>query len=225
MANYYDKVLEDFDLVRESEGALDEFSDEAITDFRPRRGRSSFLGGPLNPLNQLGRAANFGRHVASSVSSGGFATKAELRNSLNSISEQVNELKKTSLSLAGSIKRVDDTYESVIKSIARKDKAQDKVKDDANMMSMFGALINKPKLKPGSLTDAAGNAITIADDAVEIDLVRTMLFTMMPSMMSGSGGSNDMMPLMMVMLLDKKNSKGNDDSTMMLMAMMMMMKK
>jgi hypothetical protein len=223
MANYYDNILEDFELDDFGESFDDDLFDEAniITD-RPKLRKR-----PISIPSSIGKASNFGSNIMpSTVLNGSFATKAELKRSLNSISAQVNDIKKTNLNLAATIKRLDGTYESVIKAIAKKDKAQDGVTSNAAMMSMMSAIVNKPTLKKGSIT-LSDKDIVIADDAVQIDLTKTLLFTMIPTMMNGSGDNNMMMPLLMIMLLGDNNSKaGNSSSDIMLpMMMMMMMKK
>lgn len=253
MASYYDKVLEDFD-TRESEASYDEgilddaISDEASYDeasydegfFNKRR--------PVKIAPSLRQRANFGKNVSASATQGNFVTKTELRNSLNSISNQVNDLKKSSLTLASSLKRLDDGYEKVVKSIAKKDRAQDNVMSSTTMMSLMGTLVNKPTLNTAALTvkrgaDGAAGAARQPDtielvpgqDPIQVDLTKTLLFTMLPSMMSGSSSNGDsnnsMMMMMMVLLLGSNKSgtgttsSGNDNTVLLMLPMMMMMNK
>lgn len=104
------------------EGILDEgIFDEGILD----EARSSRRQRPVRVPSSVRKPANFGRNVSRTPSQGqgtqgNLVTKNELRTSLNSISNDVNDLKKSSLTLAASIKRLDDGYEKVVKSIAKK---------------------------------------------------------------------------------------------------------
>lgn len=238
MANYYDKVLEDF----ESEGIFDEgiFDEGAFDEAIFNRRRPSRGGGIPSSVR---RPSNFGQHVT--PGHGGnqqshYATKAELKSSLNSISEQVNDLKKSNISIAASIKDLNEGYEKVIKSIAKKDKAQDSVATNSAVMSLLGTIINKPALntdalqivdKDGKTVDTAHKiAIAPNQDPLQVDLTKTLMFTLMPTMMSGNSGSgnNGMMMLMPLMLLLGKpagasGSAGGTDSTLVLAMMMMMM--
>ena len=240
MANYYDRVLEDFDISRESEGAYDDSYDGESFDGESYDGESydearSSRRRPIRMPASVGRPANFGRAV-NATSQGNLVTKADLRNSLNSISNQVNDLKKSNISLAGSIKGLNDSYENVVKSIAKKDRAQDSMMSNSTMMAMMGALINKPKLDTNALairesqgTDSDKRTLTIVPiegkDPIVVDLTKTLLFIMMPSMMSGNGGENNSMMMMPMMLLMMGNNSGGStgsgtDNTMMMVMMM-----
>ena len=241
MANYYDRVLEDFD-IRESaydEGILDEgIYDEGIYDesgydealFNRRKAQR-----PVRLPSAIGKASNFGKNVRPTPSANGngnFVSKAELKSSLNSISEDVNALKKTGITLAATVKKLDDGYEKIVKSIARKDQTQDNILSSTTMMSLLGTIVNKPSLDPTALkvvpaSDGKPTHIELEanKDAVTVDLTKTLLFTMLPSLTS-SGGSSDnnmMMMLMMVLLLGKDKTSGNNDNTLLLMVPMMMM--
>lgn len=234
MASYYDKILEDFD-TRESaydEGIYDEgLLDEGILDEARRR--------PVRMPPSLGRPANFGRNVgagAASNAQGNLVTKAELRSSLNSISDQVNDLKKSGLTLAASLKRLDDGYERVVKTIARKDRTQDSLMSSNTMTGLLGTLVNKPRLNTAALTIHKADTthpndfieIAPGQDPIQVDLVKTLLFTLLPGMMSGgsSGGDNMMMMLPLVLLLGQPQSgtgaaSATTDNTNLIMVMMM----
>ncbi len=245
MANYYD--TEDFNV---NEGILDEgiFDegiydeagyDEGILDEASRNRKRR----PVRVPASLGRPSNFGSGIGRgpSPASGNFVTKSELKSSLNSISNQVNDLKKSSLTIASSIKRLDDGYEKVIRSIAKKDRSQDSLMSSSTMMSLVGTLINKPTLNVDALTIAKADTTHPTDhitlvpgqDPVQVDLTKTLLFTMMPMMMNGnsSGGDNGsmMMMLMMVLLLGNKPASGTtaapDNTLLIMLPMMMMMNK
>lgn len=263
MPNYYDKVLEDF----ESEGIFDtessdESSDEAIWN-QNRRGPTSKFPGSLT------RPTRFERGVSSNSSQGqgNLVNKSEFKSSLSSISDQVSDLKKANLTLGSSLGKLEKTTESVAKGLAKEGKAQASVMNSSTMMTMMGALINKPTLNfaalkitkgtpasPGSAgtppdgtnpgtppTPATAGTPDIIEqvanqEAIQVDLTKTLLFAMMPMMMSGSssgGGDSYMMPLMMVLLLSKpgtglssgSSTGGTDNSLVLIMMMMMMMNK
>ncbi len=236
MPSYYDKVLEDF----QGEGIFDtESSDEAIWN-QPRRRPTNNMGSSFKP-------SRFEGNVSSNTSqgSGNFATKSELKNSLTSISEQVDILKKANITLGNSLSSLEKSTETVAKGLAKEGKAQVNVMNSSTMMSMMGALINKPTLNFAALKITKGTPASTTtpatpdiieqvpnQEAIQVDLTKTLLFTMMPMMMSGSssgGGDNYMMPLMMVLLLNKPgtgsstSSTGGTDNTLVLVMMMMMM--
>ncbi|MBO9205457.1 MULTISPECIES: hypothetical protein [Niastella] len=244
MASYYDRVLEDFDLREASydeglldEGILDEgIYDEGIYDegiFNRKKAQR-----PVRLPGAIGKASNFGKNVKPTPSANGanpnYVTKAELKSSLNSISEDVNALKKTGLTLAATVKKLDDGYEKIVKSIARKDKTQDNILSSTTMMSLMSTLVNKPSLDPTALKivpAATGSPehieLDTTKDAITVDLSKTLLFTMLPTLMSSNGGGssdNGMMMMMMVLLLGQnKTSNSNDNSLLIMLPMMMMM--
>jgi hypothetical protein len=238
MASYYDRVLEDFE-IRESEsgygfdegildeGIYDESSyDEAIFSKKQR---------PVRLPGSVGKPANFGKNMVSA--NGSYVTKSELKSSLNSISEQVNDLKKTGITLASSIKRLDDGYEKIVKSIAKKDKAQDNILSGTTMMSLLSTIANKPALDPTALKvvrDGEGSAsshieLVPGKDAIQQDLTKTLLFTMLPTMAgSGNSDNNMMMMLMMVLALGQQggtSNNSNNNTLLLMLPMMMMMNK
>lgn len=108
------------------------------------------------------------------------------------------------------------------------------------MMSMMGALLNQPKLKPENLEiievlDKEGDVISkhIAEkkdtSAIYVDQTMSMLLPMMTTMGdSGSGKSdnmNMMLPMVMIMSQQNQGTTGNNNNTMMPLVMMMMMNK
>ena len=97
MANYYDRVLEDF-----PEGSFDEgIFDEGIFDEAAPRRR------PMRIPDSVGKRSDFQRHVTQGQPTNqqsAYATKSELKSSLQSISDQVNDLKKSNLSIADTFK-------------------------------------------------------------------------------------------------------------------------
>jgi hypothetical protein len=259
MANYYDQVLEGF----ESEGLFtDSYGNESFEGEGMFTEAPSDRRRPIRMPNSVGQRSDFGRRIPSGggSSQGNFVTKSELRSSLDSISNQVNDLKKSSLSLAASIKRLDDGYEKVVKGMAKK---QDNLTSSTTMMTLLGTLVNKPLLntnalivkeetpaKPGTPAGVDNNnnpiaavpptpatySITAKDgqDPIQVDLTKTLLFTLMPMMMNSSSSSdnNMMMMLPMVLLLSppagttsttSTTSGTNNTNTLVLVMMMMMM--
>lgn len=254
MANYYDRVLEDFDL-RESEGILDEglydegiydegIYDEGIYDegmFDEARGGKRRP--ERRPPGSMNKPSDFGKNMnRSSSQNRNFVTKAELKNRLDGISKVVNDLKKSSLLVASSVKRLDDGYEKIVKGIAKKDRSQDNMLSNTTMMSLMGTLINKPTFNPDALqivpeyTSTNGDVVkehieVVKDkDPVQIDLMKTLMFQMLPSMMNSQGGSdNSMMMMLPLVMLSQNNgtssSSGNTNSMLPLLLIPMMMNK
>ena len=105
------------------------------------------------------------------------------------------------------------------------------------MMTLLGTLVNKPTLNADALAikrEGSTEKIEVkqGEDAIRVDLTKTLLFTMLPTMMTSNGADNNnnmMMMLMMVLLLDKdKNKPGsssNDNTLLLMIPMMMMMNK
>jgi hypothetical protein len=242
MANYYDKVLEDFNFSRESDEAFDDAFDDAYDEGIFTRKRPDKTGSSIKP-------SNFGKNIVTPTpqGQGNYATKAELKNSLNSISDQVNDLKKANLSINAAISRLEKTSESVAKGFAKEGKAQEATIANTSMMSVLAALINKPTLDPTQLKivdekgDPSNLKIDPTDDAknksVQVDLTKTLLFTMMPGIISGGSSKKDnnnmWLPLFMVLLLNNgSNGSGsgssfgsNSDSTLLIVMALMMMGK
>lgn len=108
-----------------------------------------------------------------------------------------------------------------------------------SMMGVLSTLVNKPTLNTEALAvvrEGSSDRIEVrqGQDAIQVDLTKTLLFTMLPSMMTSSSGSdsnyNMMMMLMMVLLLGNKtgntsSSNSNDNTILLMLPMMMMMNK
>jgi hypothetical protein len=238
--SYFDSFGEGIFTDSWGEGILGDSYGEGLFD---SYGEASDKKRPLKVPPSVGRPSNFGGRIASSPSpSGNFATKAELKSSLNSISDQVNDLKKSSLNIANSIKRLDDGYEKIVKGIARKSQAQDNVISSTPLMTLLGTVINTPTLNPSNLIVNQGPKKDGTDDfisvvpgtnAIQVDLTKTFIFAMMPMMMSGSGSGSDnsmMMMMMMVLIVGIGGAgsglgSGSDSTLLIMMVMMMMMNK
>ena len=237
--NYYESYLDE-DLLNEdyfnedllSEDLLesyDESFDEAI-----KRRRPSIKGIRPNVSSAVKQRSNFGKALSGRAND--YATKSELKKSLDAISSQVNELKKTSLATNKAIVALDQKHTELAKVDARKGENQTKVLKNMQMMSMMGSLLNQPKLKPENLqiVDEKGNVISDSKiiekkdtNAIYVDQTMSMLLPMMTTMGdSGSGKSDNNMMLPLVLLMSQQNqgTTGNNNATLPLVMMMMMNK-
>lgn len=237
--NYFESYLDE-DLLNEdyfnedllSEDLLesyDESFDEAI-----KRRRPSIKGIRPNVSSAVKQRSNFGKALSGRAND--YATKSELKKSLDAISSQVNELKKTSLATNKAIVALDQKHTELAKVDARKGENQTKVLKNMQMMSMMGSLLNQPKLKPENLqiVDEKGNVISDSKiiekkdtNAIYVDQTMSMLLPMMTTMGdSGSGKSDNNMMLPLVLLMSQQNqgTTGNNNATLPLVMMMMMNK-
>lgn len=237
--NYFESYLDE-DLLNEdyfnedllSEDLLesyDESFDEAI-----KRRRPSIKGIRPNVSSAVKQRSNFGKALSGRAND--YATKSELKKSLDAISSQVNELKKTSLATNKAIVALDQKHTELAKVDARKGENQTKVLKNMQMMSMMGSLLNQPKLKPENLqiVDEKGNVISDSKiiekkdtNSIYVDQTMSMLLPMMTTMGdSGSGKSDNNMMLPLVLLMSQQNqgTTGNNNATLPLVMMMMMNK-
>jgi hypothetical protein len=101
------------------------------------------------------------------------------------------------------------------------------------MMSLLSTIANKPALDPTALKvvrDGEGSAsshieLVPGKDAIQTDLTKTLLFTMLPTM-AGSGNSDNGMMMMLLMVLglgQQGNNSSNNNSLLLMLPMMMMM--
>lgn len=221
--DYYNEDLLGEDLLE----SYDESFDEAA-----RRRRPSTKGIRPNVSSAVKQRSNFGKALSGRAND--YATKSELKKSLDSISNQVNELKKTSLATNKALVALDQKHTEFAKIDARKGDNQTKVLKNMQMMSMMGSLINQPKLNPANLevksTGEGPNAVhTVAvkegTNPIEVDQTMSLLLPMMTTMGdSGSGKSDNMnMMLPMVLLISEQNKNNPSNSNNMLPIVMMMM--
>lgn len=241
--NYFESYLDE-DLLNEDyfnedllgEDLLESY-DESYDEAAKRR-RPSIKGIRPNVSSAVKQRSNFGKALSGRAND--YATKSELKKSLDAISSQVNELKKTSLATNKTLVALDQKHTELAKLDARKGENQTKVLKNMQMMSMMGALLNQPKLKPENLEiievlDKEGDVISkhIAEkkdtSAIYVDQTMSMLLPMMTTMGdSGSGKSdnmNMMLPMVMIMSQQNQGTSGNNNNTMMPLVMMMMMNK
>lgn len=228
--DYFNEDLLGEDLLE----SYDESYDEAA-----KRRRPSTRGIRPNVSSAVKQKSNFGKALSGRAND--YATKSELKKSLDAISNQVNELKKTSLATNKTLVALDQKHTELAKLDARKGDNQTKVLKNMQMMSMMGSLLNQPKLKPENLQYIPAVAATSTTPAVEakiiekpntnaiyVDQTMSLLLPMMTTMGdSGSGksdNSNMMLPLVLIMSQQNQGNT-NTNNTMLPIAMMMMMNK
>ena len=221
--DYFNEDLLGEDLLE----SYDESYDEAA------KKRPSIKGIRPNVSSAVKQRSNFGKALSGRAND--YATKSELKKSLDAISNQVNELKKTSLATNKTLVALDQKHTELAKLDARKGDNQTKVLKNMQMMSMMGSLLNQPKLDVAKLkivpSTETGKPGTIVQDgsAIVIDQTMSLLLPMMTTMGdSGSGksdNSNMMLPLVLIMSQQNQGNTNNNNNTMLPIVMMMMMNK
>ncbi|MTH16634.1 hypothetical protein [Flavobacterium sp. LC2016-01] len=229
--NYFNEDLLSEDLLE----SYDESYDEAARGRRPLT-----RGIRPNVSSAVKQRSNFGKALSGRAND--YATKSELKKSLDAISNQVNELKKTSLATNKALVALDQKHTEFAKIDARKGDNQTKVLKNMQMMSMMGSLLNQPKLKPENLQYIPGKAAEGTNPAIEakiiekpntsaifVDPTLSLLLPMMTTMGdSGSGksdNSNMMLPLVLIMSQQNQGNTANSNNTILPIALMMMMNK
>lgn len=218
--DYFNEDLLGEDLLE----SYDESYDEAV------KKRPSIKGIRPNVSAAVKQRSNFGKALSGRAND--YATKSELKKSLDAISNQVNELKKTSLATNKTLVALDQKHTELAKLDARKGENQTKVLKNMQMMNMMGSLLNQPKLVPENLKitgDGDDAKISVVDgkNPIYVDQTMSLLLPMMTTMGdSGSGKSDNNMMLPMVLLMSQQN-QGNtgNNNTMLPLVMMMMMNK
>ena len=218
--DYFNEDLLGEDLLE----SYDESFDEAA-----KRRRPSTRGIRPNVSSAVKQRSNFGKTLSGRAND--YATKSELKKSLDAISNQVNELKKTSLATNKALVALDQKHTEFAKIDARKGDNQTKVLKNMQMMSMMGSLLNQPKLVTENLevTGTGSDTKIIAKDGknpIYVDQTMSLLLPMLTTMGdSGSGksdNSNMMLPLVLIMSQNKDNTNNNN---ILPLAMVMMMNK
>lgn len=222
--DYFNEDLLGEDLLE----SYDESYDEAA-----KRRRPSTRSIRPNVSSAVKQRSNFGKALSGRAND--YATKSELKKSLDSISSQVNELKKTSLATNKAIVALDQKHTEFAKFDARKGDNQTKVLKNMQMMSMMGSLLNQPKLDVTKLkvikSTEVGKPDTIVQDgtAIVVDQTMSLLLPMMTTMGDSASGKSDnsnmMLPLVLIMSQQGQNNTGNSNNTMLPIVMMMMMNK
>jgi hypothetical protein len=223
--NYYDEemLLEDLS----NEELVYESYDEALppNNLRPIKG--------LGIRPGIVQKSNFatGLHGRSNE----YVSKIELKRSLDKISQDVNDLKKSTIDTGKALASLDKKHiESTILDAKKNDKQTADIQN-MQMMNMIGALLNQPKFRPENLeitnetTGTGTNVVTkqvIKEKANESALEIDNMLSILPLLMTTQGGSGDMnkmmFPLVLLMTQKDKNNK-KDDNNMMLFVVMMMM--
>lgn len=228
--NYLNEDLLSEDLLNEDLlDSFDESFDEAKRATRPN------IRGMIRPgvRPRVAQQSNFGRNLTGSAAD--YATKSDLKKALDGISNDVNELKKTSISTSKALALLDEKHTELAKIEARKSENQTKVLKNMQMMSMMSSLLVQPKLLPENLqvvqdsVDKAKYSIQTVSgkNPIEIDQTMSLMLPLLTTMGdSGSGKSSDnssiMLPLVLMM---SSNKSGSDNNMLPLVLMMTMMNK
>lgn len=233
--NYFESYLDE-DLLNEDYFNEDLLGEDLLESYdesydEAAKKRPSIKGIRPNISSAVKQRSNFGKALSGRAND--YATKSELKRSLDSISNQVNELKKTSLATNKTLVALDQKHTELAKLDARKGENQTKVLKNMQMMNMMGSLLNQPKLVPENLkiTGEGDNAKISAVDGknpIYVDQTMSLLLPMMTTMGdSGSGKSDNNMMLPMVLMMSQQNqgNTGNNTNTMLPIVMMMMMNK
>ena len=220
--SYYESYLDE-DLLNEdllNEDLLESYG-ESFDESRSNRRPFSRINPSVSP--GVRQRSNFGNILSGKAAD--YATKSDLKKSLDSISKDVNELKTTTIATNKALVSLDAKHTELAKIDARKGENQTKVLKNMQMMSMMGSLLNQPKLKvenlqiiPAKAGDTTNPAIPASiavvpgKNPIEVDMTMSIIMSMMTTAGdSGSGKSSDSMNMMlpMMLLMNKDNSSNN----------------
>ena len=214
------------------EDLLENYSEdysEALRRPAPRFGRN------IRPsvIPGVTRPSNFGNNL--SGRSADYATKSDLKKALDTISSDVNDLKKSTLATTKSIEALDAKHTEYAKMNARSGDNQKTVLKRMQMMSMMGSLLNQPKLNTANLeivsVTEGGTAKQKIQEvagkkAVEVDQTMSLLLPMLTTMGdSGSGKSDNSMMLPMILMMNQNKDNSSSNNMLPLVLMMTMMDK
>ncbi len=156
--------------------------------------------------------------------------KGELKKIVDSISKEVNTLKKTVLNSDKSIKSLDQKFTQIANAKSRKDSNQTKVLKNMQMMNMLGSLLNKPTFDASNLTvESNSGKVSEVNPSKTIvqDSTWSLILPMLATAGDGKTGKSDMgsmLPLVLLMSQGSKNStSGNSSSNDMMLPLMLMM--
>lgn len=230
--NYLDEDLLNEDLLNED--LLESYSEDSDEDFDEARKRRAPLRNNIKPLvrPKVNQRSNFGKNL--SGRSADYATKSDLKKALDSISSDVNELKKTSISTNKALTSLDAKHTELAKIDARKNENQTKVLKNMQMMNMMSSMLVQPKIKPENLEVIANkdseNHITsysvkekTEGKSIETDQTMAMMLPMITTMGDSGSGKSDNSSMMLPLMLIMNNDKSKDSNSMMPIMMMMMM--
>ncbi len=224
--NYLNEDLLNEDLLNED--LLESYGlDEARRPF----GRRPFgrIGSSIRP--QVTQQSNFGKTLSGNAAD--YATKSDLKKALDTISLDVNELKKTTIATNKSIEALDAKHTELAKIDARKSENHKAVLKNMQMMNMMGSLLNQPKLKVENLEIVNDPSVAgkqkiqqvSGKSAIEVDQTMSLLLPMMTTMGDSGNGKSDnsnmMLPLVLIATQNKDNSSNNTMLPLVLMMTMM----
>lgn len=229
--NYFESYLDE-DLLNEDYFNEDLLGEDLLESYdesydEAAKKRPSIKGIRPNVSAAVKQRSNFGKALSGRAND--YATKSELKKSLDAISNQVNELKKTSLATNKTLVALDQKHTELAKLDARKGENQTKVLKNMQMMNMMGSLLNQPKLVPENLKitgdgDEAKISVVEGKNPIYVDQTMSLLLPMMTTMGdSGSGKSDNNMMLPMVLLMSQQNQGNTGNNNAMLPIVMMMM--
>ncbi|WP_309608328.1 hypothetical protein [Flavobacterium sp.] len=214
--SYYESYLDE-DLLNEdllNEDLLESYG-ESFDESRSNRRPFSRINPSVSP--GVRQRSNFGNNLSGKAAD--YATKSDLKKSLDSISKDVNELKTTTIATNKALVSLDAKHTELAKIDARKGENQTKVLKNMQMMSMMGSLLNQPKLKVENLQVVQATADTPehivvkpGTNPIEVDMTMSVIMSMMTTAGdSGSGKSSDSMSTFLpLMLLMNKDSSSNN---------------
>jgi hypothetical protein len=228
--SYYESYLDE-DLLNED---LLESYGENFDESRSNRRTFSRINPSVSP--GVRQRSNFGNSL--SGKSADYATKSDLKKSLDSISKDVNELKTTTIATNKALVSLDAKHSELAKIDARKGENQTKVLKNMQMMNMMSSLLNQPKLKvenlqiiPAVAANTGTGAIAVpatigvvpGKNPIEVDMTMSLILPMLTTIGdSGSGKSSDSMNMMlpMILLMNKDSSSNNMLPLVLMMTMM-----
>ncbi|MDQ6472770.1 hypothetical protein RB619_19190 [Flavobacterium sp. LHD-80] len=233
--SYFESYLDE-DLLNEDYFSEDLLSEDLLESYdesydEASKKRPFIKGIKPNVSSAVKQRSNFGKALSGRAND--YATKSELKKSLDAISNQVNELKKTSIATNKTLVALDQKHTELAKIDARKGDNQTKVLKNMQMMSMMGSLLNQPKLVTENLevTGTGTDTKIVAKDGknpIYIDQTMSLLLPMMTTMGdSGSGksdNSNMMLPLVLIMSQQNQGNTANNNNILPIALMMMMNK-
>lgn len=221
--SYYESYLDE-DLLNEdllNEDLLESYGesfDEARSNRRPFARR-------INPSVSPGvrQRSNFGGNLTGN--SADYATKSDLKKSLDTISKEVNELKTTTIATNKALGSLDAKHTQLAKIDLQKNDNQTKVLKNMQMMNMMGSLLNQPKLNLENLKVEDGKIVKSGDkNPIEVDMTMSLILPMLTTMGdSGSGKSSDNMNMMLPLVLIMSQDKDNDSDSKKMLPLVLMM--
>ena len=221
--NYLDEDLLNEDLLNED--LLESYGEDFDEDFdeaKRRLRRPSLKSIRPNVRPKVAQRSNFGKTL--SGRSADYATKSDLKKALDSISSDVNELKKTSITTNKALAALDAKHTELAKIDSRKNENQTKVLRNMQMMNMMSSLLVQPKINIKNLK-VDGSSITEVEPSksIEIDQTMSILLPMMTTMGDSATGKSDNMNMMLPLLLIMKDKDSNSSNDNMLPIVIMMM--